>query len=186
MIRSAWSTPRLLGTVLLGLCAAPAPARAQAAPASAPAATPTSWVIPGAAAPSVYGLLPPSRAPLPPTPFLADGVDIRRSDARACFKSAAGRQCLTLLHPSAARPGDELTRHFAVRAPAGTDPGLVVAALASIRRSERESPWLAVAAPQGAAPAPRATRRAPVVVIGVVLLLVAIWLGARRRGAPSP
>ena len=180
-------TRRGLGIVLaVGLCAASGRGLAQnPPPASAPASAPASWVIPGAAAPSVYGLLPPIGAPLRPTTFATDSVNIRQGDVEACFTSPAGLQCVMLLHPSQARPGDQQTRYFAVRAPAGTDPALVAAALASIRQGERESPWLAVTSPRAATSSPRGTRRSPIVIGGVILLLIAIWLGVKRRGTAA-
>jgi hypothetical protein len=171
--------------------AAPAPAApAPAAPApSPPAAAPSggsAWAIPAAAAPSVYALFPAPRAPLPPTELIGDGVDIRQAQVEGCFKGPAGRQCVTLVHPSQARAGDRRTRFFAVRAAPGTDPAVLAAAVDSITKGEHDSPWLSVSPGRTAGQAK--PRRSPAIVIGVVLLLVALWLAARaaqRRTPPS-
>jgi hypothetical protein len=168
--------------------AAPAPAPA---PTGAPArwpAPPTeraAWVIPAAAGPGVYALVPPRGQPLGATPFTTKGVDIQQGRIEVCFKDAGRGQCLSLLHPSAATEGDERTRHFAVRAPAGTDPALLAAAVASIKKNERASLWVAAkvpaapAAPEPLSPPPPRSRRTPYVVVGFVALLVGLWLVAR-------
>ena len=114
-------------------------------------------------------------------------VEIRHDQVEVCFKGPAGLQCLVLVHPSQAGAGDQRTRHFAVRAPAKTDPAVLAAAVAAIKQGERASPWLSVS--PGGSGRPAATRRSPVIVIGVALLLVALWLGARavqRRGGSPP
>jgi len=199
MILTDKSTRRLLAaTAVLGLLGATRAAPAQEAKGAAPTAPPASapgaggpatWVIPGAAAPGVYALFPALGSPLAPTAFVTDGVEIRQGQVEACFTASGRRQCVELLHPSKAAANDQRTRHFAVHAPPGTDPALLAAAVASIRKGEGVSPWLSVSVSvsAGPGPAPPRSRRPYAIAGGVALLLVLLWLVARvgRRRDPG-
>ncbi|HEY3356927.1 MAG TPA: hypothetical protein VGQ83_27000 [Polyangia bacterium] len=157
--------------------------------ASAPAsAGEVAWAIPADQGPAVFALLPAEGELLPPTSARIRDVEIRRSDVQVCAAPAGGAaQCVTLVHPSAAGPGDARTRFFAVRKPdARAGAELARAVAASVAAREREDPWRRTAIPLGQQ---RNAKRGElwlligVPLAGLAVLLLGAWTLRRRLAA---